>query len=337
MDKEIIQRARQADLAQYLISIGVPLIRNGNRYKHKEHDSLTFTENAYYWNSQQEHGNSIDYLVKHMNMSFVNTVSALNNFSISDYQENNMKVKSHSFDFNKLDLNINTDKIKKYLNKTRFIGYSIINYHITNKLLFQEIKTNNAIFAMYDENNNCVGAEVQGIVASRRFKGIKSNSKYGYGFNVRLTNNGNFDYAMFFESAVDLISYMDYKLNCEKKTLKRCLLVSMAGLKVNVFKHMLTVFEGKLKPVICVDNDDAGKAFIKELEREKVGFMLSQPDNKYKDWNEQIVAIRKSSMPISRLMERGSSLQNVKLSGWEGKIEISEDFNETIEEFKEYM
>ena len=54
MDREIIQKARQADLTAYLLSVGVPLVRNGTRFRHLENDSLIFTKNAYYWNSRQE-------------------------------------------------------------------------------------------------------------------------------------------------------------------------------------------------------------------------------------------------------------------------------------------
>ena len=64
MNKELIQKARQTNLAEYLTSIGIPLKREGNRYRHKEHESLIFTENAYYWNSKQQKGNAIDYLVQ---------------------------------------------------------------------------------------------------------------------------------------------------------------------------------------------------------------------------------------------------------------------------------
>ena len=77
IDKSIIQQARQTDLAQYLISIGEPIIRNGHRHRHKNHESLVFTKNAYYWNARGEHGNSLDYLTKHIGMDFESAVNAL--------------------------------------------------------------------------------------------------------------------------------------------------------------------------------------------------------------------------------------------------------------------
>ena len=202
-----------------------------------------------------------------------------------------------------IKLSFNQDKVIKYLNKSRFIGYDVIKHLIDNKLLLQEEDTNNAIFPMYDEKNNYVGAEVQGILEIKRFKGIKPGSKYGYGFNLRFSDNGEFDYALFFESAIDLMSFVDFKIHHEGKTLTRCILVSMAGLKPNVLKHTLKAFKRQLKPVLCIDNDETGAAFMKALETEKIPFITRLPDEQYKDWNDQIAAHRKGNKPFSRLIE----------------------------------
>ena len=300
MNRDLIKKARQANLAKYLIDAGIPLIRNGNRYKHSEHDSLTFTENAYYWNSRQEHGNAIDYLVKYMNMDFIAAVDALTNSAREVVPLLNNTVTT--FDISQILTNPDTQKVKTYLYRQRKIGHDTIEHLIENNLLQQEQRTNNALFLIYDEKNQCVGAEMQGITA-KRFKGIKANSKYGYGFNIRISDDNCFDYALFFESAIDLISFMDYKQNYEKKPLSRCLLISMSGLKLNVVRHMTSAFAGKPKPVICVDNDAAGDAFIADLEQENVDFMLCRPDDSHKDWNDQIAAIKSVSTPIARLMQ----------------------------------
>ena len=304
MDKAIIKGARQANLAEYLISVGVPLEKDGSRYRHKEHDSLTFTKNAYYWNSRQESGNAVDFVTRHMNMNFMEAVSAL-----VPYQVNIGETKTSKFELSLCD---DIDKVKVYLNKHRFVGYNIIDYLVENKRLFQEIKTNNAVFPMYDENNNLVGAELQGIIPEKRFKGIKAGSKYGYGFNVRFANgsanNGSFDYILFFECAVDLISFIDLKRNHEKKNLNQCILVSMAGLKPNILKHSLKAFRGNLKVVLCVDNDEAGKQFKQKIQEEKIPFITREPDTGFKDWNEQLQILKQGKKTIERLMNYGKIL-----------------------------
>ena len=202
MDNETIKRARQADLAKYLLSVGVPLVRNGSRYKHREHDSLVFTKNAYYWNSCGEHGNSVDYLVRHMNMGFIAAVNAL----VFASKIEPTHTAADSFKLDETALNPDRTKSKTYLNKSRFIGNNIIEYLVEKKLLFQEKQTNNAFFAIRDEDDKCVGAELQGT-SKKRFKGIKADSKHGYGFNVRFSDDKTYDYALFFESVVDLLFY----------------------------------------------------------------------------------------------------------------------------------
>lgn len=301
MDKETIQRARQANLAEYLLSVGVPLAKNGNRYRHKDHDSLTFTKNAYCWNSRQEHGNAIDYLYKHMNMSFVDAVAALANVpeAVREQKAINM------FELDNETLCYDSDKVKKYLNKNRLISHSVINYLIGNRLLFQEKRTNNAFFPIYDECNNCVGAELHGIL-KKRFVGAKAGNKYGYGYNIKQADDGTYDYILFFESAIDLISFIDYKLNHEQKTLKRCAFVSMGGLKINIVKHMTKVFGNSSKIVMCVDNDEAGQGFKREIENAKITYIDSSPSEEYKDWNEQLIDMKKNNKPISRLFKQYS-------------------------------
>jgi hypothetical protein len=289
MTRELIQKARQTNLGEYLINSSVSLEKHGDRYRHAEHDSLTFHENSYYWNSRQEHGNAIDYLVRYMNMDFKQTVTALTE-SAGARDE---RPPSMDGDFKRDDLLIIKDisKVRAYLSKTRHIGNSIIDYLVRNKLLFQEKRTNNAVFPMYDENNDLVGAELQGIIPDKRFKGVQKDSKYGYGFNIKFFNDNNaFDYSLFFESAVDLISFVDYKLNREKKDLKGCILVSMAGLKLNILRHTAKAFQGDLKAVLCVDNDQAGQEFKNKVQQSKIPFIVSAPDERFKDWNEQLTA-----------------------------------------------
>ena len=158
---------------------------------------------------------------------------------------------------------------------------------------------------MYDENSNIVGAELQGVT-SKRFKGVKEGSKYGYGFNVRFSNDNTYNYALFFESAIDLISFIDYKKNHENMSLNRCILISMAGLKKNVVRHTLKMLGDKINPVLCVDNDKAGEDFTDDINIACSNFDFTDcsPDRKFKDWNEQLMAVKRRSPPVGRLLVR---------------------------------
>jgi len=235
-------------------------------------------------------------------MNFINAVLALTTTNELSYIPPTAPAKGFVLD--SATLNPNCHKARIYLNKERYIENDGIDYLIQQKLLFQDRQTNNIIFPMYDENNNCVGAELQGVT-KKRFKGIMKSSKYGYGFNVSFSNDETFDYALFFESAIDLISFTEYKKNYENKKLSKCILVSMSGLKANVVKHTLKAFKGKLRIVLCVDNDEAGQRFKSEVEDIQANYIDCAPNEKYKDWSEQLTAVKGHSIPIQRLIVRG--------------------------------
>lgn len=297
MEREIIQRARKANLAEYLLRVGVSLIRNGSRYKHAEHDSLVFTDNAYFWNSIQDRGNAIDYLTKHMGMNFTEAVTALTDISTAEPRA------VRAFEWGNISVYRSPDSVIKYLTDKRQINLCIIESLLNRKSLFQEERTNNAIFPIYDENNIIVGAEMRGIT-NKPFHGVARDSKYGYGFNVRFSEDNVFDYALFFESPIDLLSYIDYKIYHKKEKFKRCILISMAGLKINVLEHSIKTFAPNAKIILCVDNDTAGHNFIESVKSAKIDYVLRQPDTKYKDWNEQITDMKRYNNPVGRMLER---------------------------------
>jgi len=274
------------------LSVGVPLIRKGRRHNHKDHDSLVFTGNAYYWNSRQEKGNAVDYLVRHMGMSFVDAVAALAGGS-------HLVSEADTFTHEAPKASHNCRKAVAYLHKSRGIDYSIIRELIDSQHLMQEEKTNNAVFPMYDESGNVVGAELEGTLSDRRFKGVSAGSAYGYGFNIRNSSDKTYDFVLFFESAVDLLSFMDIKRNQQGKSLNRCLLVSMAGLKPNVVKHSLKAFKGSLRPVLCVDRDNAGDEFRNAIHALKIDFRACFPDEGFKDWNEQLLCYKRNIANLS--------------------------------------
>jgi hypothetical protein len=277
----------------YLLNRGENLIQTGNRYRHAEHESLVFTENAYYWNSKGEKGNAIDFLINFYSMDFNTAVKEL-----AGQQKKEMAIQPHAvqpFSFNNLNISQDMRRTIAYLTKTRSINIIILETLIKSKHLFQENKTNNIIFPIYDEAHQIIGAETSGTLSNIRFKGIKEGSKYGYGYNISYADErGSYSYVLFFESAIDLISFIEIK-RMEKKTLAGCLLISLAGVKENIVEHSLKVFANNLnalQSVLCVDNDTAGRNLLKNLTARNINFQTHFPDKKYKDWNEQLKSIK---------------------------------------------
>jgi hypothetical protein len=295
--REQIKQARQANLAEYLIRQGVPLERVGQRYRHKEHNSLVFTENAYYWNSRGETGNAIDYLIRHLGMDFK---TALYELTLTETQTNADIVirKREIFDFTQFIIEPDMRRTIAYLNKSRGISYELIKQLIFDKLLLQEAETNNIIFPMYDETGSIVGAELCGTLTEKRFKGIKAGSEYGYGYTIQ--GKSEIKCALFFESAIDLLSFIDIE-RLKNKSIDSLALVSMAGLKDVILKQTLNRRNEPLQAVVCVDSDEAGVEFIKNVTGQISGIKILYPDVQYKDWNDQLQARKKLKTTPNRV------------------------------------
>ena len=303
MDKDVIRQARQANLPAYLINRGEELEFNGRRYRHKQHQSLVFTANAYFWNSKNEHGNAVDFLMRFYGMDFDTAVNELTK-KYPERPEGQKKVDmpvlvgTVNFSFASLNLSSDMRRSIAYLTKTRSIDTKIIQNLTKEKYIFQETGTNNIVFPVYDENESIVGAETAGTLSDVRFKGVKDGSKYGYGFNISFEKP--LIYALFFESAIDLISFIEIRKE-RGKNLKGCLLVSMAGLKENIINHTLKVFKGEFDPleaVLCVDSDEAGKNFVDSFKGQNGAFRSFFPDEPYKDWNEQLKTGKKGKFGV---------------------------------------
>ena len=290
IERHIVNQARRTNLGEYLQGIGEPVKKDGNSgwYRHKTHDSLVFFKGLYYWNSKGENGNAIDYLTRYMGMAFDDAVTTLVGFI-----PNEKEIAGQG----KKELVAASDcrRAFAYLQKSRGINAKLIQVLIESGHLKQEAETNNAVFTMFDEHGERVGAELEGTLSNRRFKCVEGGSRYGYGFNLRYPNlrypktKNHFNYCLFFESAVDLLSFVHIKNLYHKKSLENCVLVSMAGLKINVLEHMTAVFSGL--PVLCIDNDPAADKFVELLTAKGIHHRISRPDAPYKDWNEQLKSI----------------------------------------------
>lgn len=284
---EELNQARKTNLAAYLSSKGVQLVKNGlTRHKHKEHDSLVFTDNMYNWNSRGEWGNALDYVVRYINSDFkeaVKDLCAFNgtyiNITKPEYAPGKTAV---NFDINNVEFNESTGRAIGYLTKTRGLNYMMIIDLVKNGLIAQMKDKANVAFLMLNENRKCVGIELNTTISGAKFKQIYPGSKYGYGFNVLNCKPDEVKNYLFFEAPIDALSFKQmYKIP------ENSILVSMGGLKPGVIKNSIEKFgEGKQKNIyLCADNDRAGYIFCKNIKYKYTGVKLIIPQ-KEKDWND---------------------------------------------------
>ena len=74
--QEQIDRANQADLVSFLQSQGEQLIRAGQEYRWKRHDSLTIRGNKWYRHSQSKGGAPVDFVMGFFGKSFTEAVNS---------------------------------------------------------------------------------------------------------------------------------------------------------------------------------------------------------------------------------------------------------------------
>ncbi len=294
---EQIERAKTVNLPQFLLANGFDLKKSGREYVWKEHDSLHIRDNApgergqWYRFSESKGGDNIGFLREYMGMSFVEAVEALNGehyertyTSSRTYEPKPVQKTARELSLAEAD---NAKRVFAYLCKTRGLDYDMVSALVRGGSISQEEKTGNVLFKYYDDQGKVIGAEKVGTSTEHKFKGIATGSAGGHGFEVV---RGSGEKAFFFESAIDMLSY----LQMHDKELDNCRLVSIMGVKPNIVLD--TMARHNISPEnvsLCSDNDTAGNDFADRL-REQYPEMkrIATPDT-YKDWNDMLRGIPK--------------------------------------------
>jgi len=235
----------------------------------------------YYWNSRKETGNAIKFLRSYYDMGFRKAVMELTSGAEKNIVPTLPPAPEARPEMAEIELAPNTDRVEDYLTKQRGLSQLLIKKLIYDRHLFQEAHTNNAVFPIY-EQHKIVGAEVVGTMPQQRFKHIKTGSQYGYGYNLSFSDE--IAYALFFESAIDLLSFVELS-RMKGKDLAGCRLTSMMGLKQNIVDCTMQGLP-EAQPFLCVDNDEAGQNFVTAM-----GLKARLPDPQFKDWNDQLRGI----------------------------------------------
>ena len=295
---EQIERANYVNLPQFLMMHGFDLKKVGREYVWKEHDSLHIKDNAsgergqWFRFSENKGGDNISFLREYMNMSFADAVESLTGEQIDrtytaptrTYQPKPIQQTARELSLAEAD---NCRRVFAYLCKTRGLDYDLISSLVKSGVIAQEQKTGNVLFKYFDEKGKIIGAEKVGTSTEHKFKGIATGSAGGHGFEIV---RGSGENAFFFESAIDMLSY----LQMHDKELTDCRLVSMMGVKPNIVLD--TMRRHNISPenvFLCSDNDTAGNDFAQHLQEEYPEMKRIATPDTYKDWNDMLRRIPK--------------------------------------------
>lgn len=275
---ELLEKVRQADLVPYLIRRGEQLKQEGSEYRVLNYGGLMVKGCKWHWWSAGKSGKAVDFLVEVYGLTLAEAVEELlqcspaseqslssGQVNVSVSSQNGLKMPSRA---------CNDKRVIAYLCK-RGIDYSVVIGLLKANKLYQDCN-GNCCFVMQDWKGSTIGAELHGT-GDTRFKQSTRHTCHGFYLVC-----GNPLGAMFFESAIDLLSY--YQLY--KSSLKHHLLFSMAGLNDSaVFEYHRSNPEKKI--CICCDNGQSGDDFIERIKKSVPDVLVHRPSG-LKDWNEAL-------------------------------------------------
>lgn len=356
-----VELAKSKNIIDVAISLGMGLDRSGKNFTWDQHDSFMFDtrKNYFYWNSQRFGGGPIQLVKAIKNVSFKEAVNYLNGTDIKVAKLDNTEPKKFSYFLND---HKSFTLARKYLHDKRSISNETIDFLLSQGALAQssytEYKTNKSqpviVFKSLDSENKIKGFSVQGVWKQKKEKRPYLKKTHGDGFSGFTVRVGQPPVGnqisekkplkiIAFEAPIDLISY--YELF--KKDIGDAILVSMNGLKKGAISKLLAnqleadikenekpdfldTISKKMKPndliqiVLAVDNDKAGKKFIRNFDVSNIKVtsdipQLLEGENK-SDWNQVLQRLKKLDKQQSK-KSMAQTIQPHKVDeGKRGKI-----------------
>lgn len=261
---EQIAFAKTVSILDIALKNGIDLIQDSKKqYRLADNHSLVITsdKNLFIENNGNFGGGPIDFVQKVVGIE--DFKSAVHHITDSEYEISDVAPsEQREFTYNK-ENERDFVRAKKYLIDDRCIDEEIVSV-LHNKGLLQQDKRNNVLL-LWNDHGKIAGCSEKGTIPDSTWKKIQTGSDSKIGFNVR---NGEPKKLKFFEAGVDLMSYM----SLNKSNLKDTWFVSMEGLKPETVYHYLEEAQqvspsGIEEIALCVDNDEAGKAFFDKFQQ----------------------------------------------------------------------
>lgn len=290
INDELIQKARNADLADYFQRSGYECELRKNELHVKGYGGLFVNTQTNEWFCFSQQGNNrggknpVNCLTDVLGIDFKTAVEQLSGGRLVYEKKQNQDV---SFSERKRELVLpekadNMKRVFAYLCQSRKISPELVSQLAHDGLLYQDTR-GNAVFVHKDDNGKIIGAEIQGTSSFQRYKGVAAGTSDSV-FAVKI---GEPKKCYVFESAIDLLSF---KQLANQENINNSVLVSMAGLKPNSIKKLA---ESGMKMYSCVDNDEAGIKFTESNNLTACRKILE--DHGVKDYNDLLKSLTPQS------------------------------------------
>lgn len=307
--EEQVRSAKALDLLSYM-RLYEPnnLMRKGNDYCTKDHDSLIVSPNGlWHWKSRNIGGcTALQYLIKVRGMDFVSAVLLLCNGTPAQNTETDApsEKKIEKKPFALPAAHVNNDMVIDYL-RQRGLTDAVIQYCIRKRLVYESAEYRNAVFVGLDGDIPKYAA-LRGTWRhmSNAFKGEVTGSEKKYSFSVPPETAS--DKLIVSESAADALSVATLRGD-----IGRVHYLSIGGAyapkKHTNEANLPMALEQYLKDhpeirevELCLDNDAVGigASFFIMNKLMGMGYAVSSsPPERAKDWNEALTNRKDSVIP----------------------------------------
>lgn len=291
-------KARDVDIREIGEHNGLSFSRQGKYDRCNEHDSLILKGQSFYWNSTGKKGNGgLSFAVEVLDMKFKDAMTMLVDGEYGQYDASKAsKDEQKELNYNTSYEVENTKISRDYLINERGLDEKLVDWSFKTGAVAQD-GFNNVCFKWLDNENNIVGADKRGT-GEKPFKQVVQGSKEHGGFHLDVLQDKNkgIKNIVFTESPIDALSYYDAHRDIEQTRI-----ASLSGLKLESLKeHVNEVGKYNVEKgehprdyplnsiVLAVDNDEAGKNFVRNvINSYETEFKLDLPTER-KDWNEQL-------------------------------------------------
>ena len=274
--QEQIDHANQADLVSFLQSQGERLIRAGNEYRWKRHDSLTVRGNKWYRHSQSKGGAPIDFVMEFFSKSFTEAVELLTGEKGAALPPDRPSPAPLS-NFRLPPRNTDNRTARNYLTAARRIDEDVSGFFFSTGDIYEEAAHHNAVFVGRDENGIPRYAHSKGTAGNFRLD-VKGSDK---AFNFCYRGEG--ERLFVFEAPIDLLSFLClFKKDWQKQSY-----LALGGVSEKALLRFLSDRPNIKTVYLCLDSDQAGSDACSRLaELVPEGLTVHRLVPLYKDWNE---------------------------------------------------
>lgn len=310
--EEELAIAKSVDLVSVAQSLGYTPKRIGKYYTLKEMDSIRIYDRTHWfrWSRQfdkgENGGSQLDFLRVFAGMDVKTAVFWLLEFSgyqriltaksepVLKYQVKEKEPERKNFQLPVASLD--NSYLYSYLGQERGISKEVIDYFISQKLIYESRHYHNIVFLGNDKDGNTRFASMRGVFdkEGKPFKCDVVGNDKRFGFNLSHENSGKI---VVFEAAIDLMSYVDITKDYESNLIALGMLAD-APLATFLEEHpQITTIR------FCLDNDEPGKKATEELLKKyyELGFEVENfpPPVGFKDFNEWLIATRLPNLGVA--------------------------------------